>query len=201
MKAAKGGGGWKECVSTDAEGSCHRSITCSPLQSSLHHRAREEERTAVSKANRAEERAAEGRKKGKRNHWRWRWGGGGGGGASPGVLVRSTGALSLWFSSIALPLFSIPVTLLHGLLVPPPGCVLPFLSPPPSLCPRPPAEGARVASAELELHTVVVRACRNCDGLNGTVELLTSRSRGGSHMGSSSSQQGITLPQAASAWT
>lgn len=87
--------------------------------------------------------------------------------------MRSTGALSLWFSSIALPLFSIPVTLLHGLVVPPPGCLLPFLSPPPSLCPGPPL-GARVASAELELHTVVVRACRNCDGLNGTVELLTS---------------------------
>lgn len=64
MKAAKGGRGWKERVSIDAEGSCHRFITCSPLQSSLRHRVREEERTAVSKANGAEERAAEGRKRG-----------------------------------------------------------------------------------------------------------------------------------------
>lgn len=141
MKAAEGGGGWEECVSTDAEGSCHRSITCSPLQSSLHHRAREEERTAVSKVNRAEERAAEGRKRGRETTGGGGGGGKGGGGASPGVLVRSTGALSLWFSSIALPLFSIPVTLLHGLLVPPPGCLLPFLNPPPSLCPGPPAGG------------------------------------------------------------
>lgn len=102
----------KKCVSVSAEGSCRCVITWSPLKSPLHHRVREEERTAVSKANRAEERAAERRKTEPGNTG---GGGGGGGRRNPGVVERNTesqsrGVLSLWLSAITLPVFFLPAT-------------------------------------------------------------------------------------------
>lgn len=157
-------------MSIAAEGSCHRFITRSPLQSSLHHRVREKEQTAVSKANRAEERAAEGRKRGTETEeeveetqvcW-WR-----------NTGSQSTGALSLRLSSITLPLFFIPVTFFMAPWLLDPGVCCHFSAVPCSRPPPPPPLEAGVSSAELEPHTAVVRQCRPRDGLNATVELLT----------------------------
>lgn len=168
-KAEKGG---KERLAVDAEGSCHRSITCSPLQSSLHQRVREEEPTGSVRSNRSRRASSGGKKEGSRKQWRW-----GRRSTNPGVLGRNTGsqsrgALSLWFSSITLPLFFIPVTSFMAPWLLDPGVCCQFSALPCHFAPPPSLEAA-VAPAELEPPTVVVRQCRPCDGLSVTVGLLT----------------------------
>lgn len=156
----------KKCVSVSAEGSRRRFITRSPLKSPLHHRVREEERTAVSEANRAEERAAERRKTEPENTG----GEGGGGGRRTQVWWREiqkvrAGACCLsGYPPSPRPCFFHLCAFLRGPWAPPPWRLLPFPGPPLSTCP-----GLPLSSAELEPHAAVVRQCR----LNVTVELLT----------------------------
>lgn len=87
------------------------SVTRSPLTSPLHHRVREEERTAVSKANGAEERAAERRKSGTAKTG----GEGGGGWTNPGGGEQgSVVSVIPHHPACVLP----PRDFLHGPLVP-----------------------------------------------------------------------------------
>lgn len=116
------------------------------------------------RSNRSRRASSRGKKEGSRKHRRWgrRW-------TNPGVLGRHTGsqsrgALSLWFSSITLPLFFIPVTFFMAPWLLDPGVCCQFSALP-----------CHSASPQQSFNppTVPVRQCRPCDGLTVTVGLLT----------------------------
>lgn len=138
----------KKCVSVSAEGSRRRFITRSPLKSPLHHRVREEERTAVSEANRAEERAAERRKTEPENTG----GEGGGGGRRTQVWwreiqkVRAGASCLSGYPPSPRPCFfiSVPSFMAPGLLHPGVCCHFPAL-------PCQPAPGSRCRQRSLNL--------------------------------------------------